>query len=171
MNALDLLIQQHRETDELFDDLKQARTQDKPACFADLADALVIHTVLEETRVYPTVLEKADDELEEQLREAAEEHLGIKRYLADMLALDADDPTFEAKLEVLEEQVKHHVKEEEREMFPRVAELFSRDVLETLGEELETISMQLTGTDPRLDLPKQTIRAASVEGEGGKEAA
>jgi hemerythrin superfamily protein len=72
---------------------------------------------------------------------------------------------------VLQEQVKHHVKEEERDMFPRVAELFDQDELETLGEEMETITTQLTGSDPRMDLPKQTVTAAPVEGEGGKRAA
>jgi hemerythrin superfamily protein len=171
MNALDLLTQQHRETDGLFADLKRARAENKQDRFADLADALAIHTTLEETLFYPAAMEKADEILEEQLRAAAEEHLGLKRILADMLEFDLDDPAFTAKLEVLEEQVSHHVREEEQQMFPRVRAVLDREAMAALGEAMETVATQLVGRDPRNAIPRQTLSAAPVEGKGGREAA
>ena len=166
MNALDLLKHQHRETEELFEKLENAPMEQKQACFNALADALAVHTAIEEKHFYPAAA--TGPEVNELLRAAAEEHLGIKRFIADLLELDVDHPTFEAKVGVLEEQVEHHVREEEEELFPKVAKVLDERALEALGQVMEAMTKSLAGTDPRNDIPRQTIAATPVEPEQGK---
>src|SRR5688572_10380653 len=116
MNAIEMLEAQHREVDELFQQLDE--TEDDEECeqlFVQLADKLAMHAKIEETHFYPAVKAARTEDI---LLESLEEHLAIKRCLADLVDMDVDDETFEAKLKVLQEQVEHHVEEEETELFP-----------------------------------------------------
>jgi len=61
----------------------------------------------------------------------------MKMFVKELAALTKDAEKFEAKLKVLMEDTRHHVKEEEGEMFPRVRKQFSSDVLDELGAEME----------------------------------
>ncbi|APR80466.1 Regulator of cell morphogenesis and NO signaling [Minicystis rosea] len=164
MDALSLLKQQHREADALFAKLEKAGLDDKEDIFDTLADKLAIHTAIEEKHFYPTSL-AAEPEAEELLREAVEEHLGMKRIIADLLETDAADPEFDAKVEVLKEQVQHHVEEEEHEIFPKVKKALGASKLAALGQVMEEMCVALEGTEPRNDIPRQTIAAAPVEPE------
>ena len=96
--------------------------------------------------------------------EAVEEHLGAKRLLADMLDTDVEDQAFDAKLKVLKEQVEHHVKEEEFELFPKVLELFSEEKLEQLGERLVELSANVREgvAEPREMVPEETDAPAPI---------
>lgn len=165
MNALNLLEQQHREAEKLFSKLEKADLDDKEEIFDDLADKLAIHTAIEEKHFYPASLE-AEPDTEELLRAAVEEHLGVKRIISDLLETDAADPSFDAKVEVLKEQVRHHVEEEEKELFPKVKKAMGASKLDALGEVMENMAASLEGTEPRNDIPRQTIAAAPVESEG-----
>ena len=80
---------------------------------------------------------------EEILLESVEEHLAIKRVIADLLQLDADDETFAAKIKVLEDEVAHHVEEEEETLFPRVERMFDDEALESLGDAMEDTQAEL----------------------------
>jgi len=162
MNALDLLTQQHRKADELFSKLEEAGLEDKEEIFATLADELGIHTAIEEEHFYPASL-AAVPEAEETLREALEEHLAVKRLIADLLEIDAADPVFDAKVKVLKEQVQHHVEEEEDELFPQLREALESSALDQLGETMEEMVSELEGTEPRNEIPRQTIAAAPIE--------
>ena len=118
MNAIDLLKSQHREVEKLFAELEKAKdSRQKQKLFGELADSLAGHATIEEHQFYPAVRAKRTEDI---LLESLEEHLGIKRVLADLLKIDANDKTFDAKLKVLKEQVEHHVGEEEKELFPKV---------------------------------------------------
>ncbi|MFT3774638.1 MAG: hemerythrin domain-containing protein [Minicystis sp.] len=163
MNALELLKKQHREADELFEKLEKASLEQKDELFDKLADALAVHTMIEEKHFYPASMVGSDTE--ELLRAAVEEHLGIKRFIADLLEIDAGDPTFDAKVNVLKEQVQHHVKEEEDELFPKVEKLLDESRLDELGVTMAAMTRSLQGMDPRNDIPRQTRAAASVESE------
>lgn len=140
MNAIDLLLAQHREIENLFGQCKKATGEDKLELFHAIADVLVLHTTIEERHFYPAALGGAS---EEQVREALEEHLLIKRSLADLLAQDAIDGEFDAKLQVLEELVEHHVKEEEDELFPAVEQKLSKSRLQEVGAALERMTAEL----------------------------
>ena len=161
MNALELLKSQHDEVDELIEKLESASGRDKAALFAEVADKLAAHAKIEETLFYPAVMAKQTEEI---LLESVEEHLSIKRVLADLLELDPDDDVFDAKLSVIKEQVSHHAHEEEEgELFPKVKKLLSADELDALGGEMLSAFETLLGSAPREQVPLETEAAASLE--------
>jgi hemerythrin superfamily protein len=162
MDAIQFLTTQHRQVEHLFEDLE--RVQDpaqKREIFAEIADALAIHASVEEQIFYPESKEARADEL---LREAVEEHLSVKRIIADLLELDAGEPSFDAKCKVLADQVQHHVGKEERELFPAVRKAFDQDRLEELGEEMEAVAAELLEADePRMQVPNEIDAPAPLE--------
>lgn len=161
MDALKLLKQQHDEVEDLLESVEKARKAErKQALFTELADKLAAHATMEERLFYPRVKARKTEEL---VMESTEEHLAVKRVLADMLKLDVEDERFDAKLSVLKEQVRHHARdEEEKQLFPLVRKLMSRDELTELGEEMEQQFMALLENDPRNNVPNETEVAAQV---------
>jgi hypothetical protein len=136
LDVLQLLTEQHAEVDELFEKL-DAGKGDRRKTFAELADKLAAHAGAEERVFYPNVMSEATAEL---LHEAVEEHLAVKRTLADLLALDpasaSDRETFDAKLSVLKESVSHHAHEEEEgKLFPLLRKQMDKASLEELVDE------------------------------------
>jgi hemerythrin superfamily protein len=163
MEATKLLMRQHREVDQLFERFEAAgegaRKAKEQVC-QKLSDALAVHAAIEEKIFYPAT---KDARTEELLREAVEEHLAAKRIIADLLQTDVDDAQLEARMKVLKEQVQHHVKEEEKELFPVVRKMLERDELEQLGEEMEAMANELVQRgEPRRQVPGQTDEPASI---------
>jgi iron-sulfur cluster repair protein YtfE (RIC family) len=102
-------------------------------------------------------------ELRSMLHESVEEHLGIKRHLADLITMRLDDVHFKAKLKVLKEYVSHHAhKEEEQKMFPLLKKMMSGDQLAAIGNEVLVMYEELIASSPSRDVPKQTTQAASL---------
>lgn len=160
MNALDLLKEQHDEVEDLFEMIEKAEGEKKEELFDEIADKLAAHAAMEEQLFYPSVKAKQTEEL---LVESTEEHLSIKRVLADLLELDADDEHFDAKLNVMKEQVEHHAREEEEgKLFPKVRTLMSDDELEALGAQMEGLFEQLLSEEPRRQVPAETEKAAPI---------
>lgn len=160
MNALDLLIEQHDEVEDLFEMIEKAEGEKKTELFEELADKLAAHATMEETVFYPAVKAK---ETEELLVESTEEHLAIKRVLADLLELDTDDEHFDAKIKVMQEEVDHHAREEEEDkLFPKVRKLMSSEELDQLGSEMESLFEQLLSEEPRKNVPAETEEAAPI---------
>ncbi|HET6146829.1 MAG TPA: hemerythrin domain-containing protein [Polyangia bacterium] len=161
MDAIELLESQHREVEELFSEIEDAGdTATKAALFEELADKLAIHAAIEEHHFYPAV--KAD-RTEDILLEALEEHLGIKRVLADLLKTEADDETFDAKIKVLKETVSHHVEEEESDLFPKVRKLFDKERREALGQEMSAEQAELEEAgNAREQVPGETDQPATI---------
>lgn len=162
IDALELLIEQHDKVDDLIgqledDDLEPTK---KAAVFRELADNLAAHASMEEKLFYPAVRAKQTQEI---LLESAEEHLAIKRVLADLLETRLDDERFDAKLAVLKEEVEHHAREEEEDiLFPQVRKFFDKEELVALGSEMIALFEALMTTEPRKDVPAQTRRAARI---------
>ena len=124
MNAIALLKSQHRKVEALFSKIEGAKdSRTKQKLFGELADNLAGHATIEEHHFYPAVRAKRTEDI---LLESLEEHLGIKRVLADLLKLDAKDETYDAELTVLKEQVEHHVGEEEKGSVPEGQEAAGR---------------------------------------------
>ncbi len=161
MNALELLTSQHRDVEETFSLIEATDDADgKARAFEKLADSLAIHAAIEEHQFYPAV--RAND-TEELLLESVEEHLGIKRVIADLMKLEPDDESFDAKLKVLKELVMNHVEEEETELFPQVKNLMGEEQLEELGEEMESEAGQLYADgSPRMMIPSETEEPAPL---------
>jgi hemerythrin-like domain-containing protein len=143
VNAIDLLEQQHREVEELFEEFESAgenAKKTKERLCSELADALAVHAEIEEKLFYP---ESKQENTEDILRESVEEHLSMKRLLADIVEGEVEDEQFEARIEVLKEQVEHHVEEEEKELFPKVRKALSREELDDLGTRMQTLAEEL----------------------------
>ncbi|MGE0871911.1 MAG: hemerythrin domain-containing protein [Kofleriaceae bacterium] len=163
LNVLDLLQSQHTEVDELLERL-ETQKGDRTAIFQELADKLAAHSSVEEKLFYPTVM---NDNTSEMLHEAVEEHLAMKRTLADMLDLDpeTDEEAFDAKLAVLKEQVSHHAHdEEEGKLFPILRKSMSEDELLGLGNEVLAMFEELMKEEPRYNVPDETDEAAHLPG-------
>ena len=161
MNAIDLLKKQHVEARKLFKEIEKAGPEEKEQLFDDLADALAVHAAIEEQHFYPAT---KDARTEELLQEAVEEHLSAKRIIADLLEMEPDDPQFDAKIKVLQEQIEHHVEEEETELFPKVQKLHSKDEMEDLGVSMEQTAEEMKEQGaPRMEVPKETGAAAPLD--------
>lgn len=161
-DVLELLTEQHRQVDDLIEKLETAALDaaDRSTTFRQLADSLAAHTAMEEQLFYPTVRAK---QTEDQLLEFTEEHLAIKRVLADLLRDGIEAERFAAKLAVLKEEFSHHAHaEEERKLFPEVRRLLSADEFEALGAECLSLFEMLMAAEPRNLVPVQTREAARL---------
>jgi hemerythrin superfamily protein len=142
MDALELLKNDHRKVGDLFAQFKATDDEKKhQQLFEQIRAELETHTHIEETVLYPA-FEKYG-ELKALVLEAYEEHKQIKTLISEVTALSEGSERFDAKLKVMGENVEHHVKEEEDEVFPKVKRLFDRQQLERLGQELEAAKKQL----------------------------
>ncbi|MCY1043772.1 hemerythrin domain-containing protein [Corallococcus sp. bb12-1] len=162
MNALELLKQQHEEVSKLFkkyEKLADHNDEERQELFEQIADRLGAHAKIEELYLYPAL--KTDD-TEDKLREAAEEHLVVKRLIADLLGMEADDEEFDAKMKVLQENVEHHVEEEEDDLFKSARKLLSKEQLEDLGIQMEEEFDSMMEGEPRMEVPEETDRAAPI---------
>ena len=143
MNAIRLLESQHQEVSEMFAKLEAAG--DKAAAtrkmlFNRIADALAVHGEIEERIFYPAVKARQTEEL---LRHSLEEHLEVKKLIANLLDMEPNDPAFEALCKELQSGVLDHVGEEENELFPKISSLLDAAKLEELGEEMEELATEL----------------------------
>ncbi len=158
MDAIDILERHHRQLEKQFTALKKS---DKPSAedFKAAADLLVSHMTIEEQLFYPAVKAKRTEDI---LLESLEEHLSLKRVLSDLMQLKCDDPKFGPKLHVLAEQLEHHQKEEEDNLFPKVKKLLDSDAREELGTRMQTMLDELEHQAPRKLVHAQTDAAAPL---------
>ena len=97
------------------------------------------------------------------LEESVEEHLEVKRLLADMMQLAPDSEQFDAKLSVLKENLSHHAHEEEEDkLFPMVRKQLSHDELAALGNQVLARFEELMTTHPSQNVPSETAHAARL---------
>lgn len=121
-DAIALLKADHKRMKALFKRFAASKkeaegSETKRDLVADICRELLIHTELEEEVFYPAVRKQIDDA--DLMDEALVEHAGAKELIAQLEAMDPEDDLYDAKVTVLGEQVEQHVKEEEREMFPK----------------------------------------------------
>ncbi len=138
MNAVDLLIADHKGVKELFEKVESSPESEHPAIFQKIKAELDVHAHIEETIFYPKMKSDGDKPLVDIVLEGIEEHRQIKMFLKELDAISGESTKFEPKLKVLMEDTEHHVKEEEGEMFPLVKKQFDGDALEELGAAMES---------------------------------
>lgn len=127
--------------DKLFKHFEQAKDSDKAAIVQTTCRALTIHTQIEEELFYPALRDAGVEN--DLLDEAKVEHVGVKRLVGELETMEPGDELYDAKVKVLSEYVKHHVKEEETEMFPDAKK---SDVdLDELGERMEVRAVEPQG--------------------------
>ena len=140
MNAIELLKHDHREVEDYFEEHEDLEEDaEKAELSAKICQALKVHMQIEEDIFYPAARRATrDDDL---LDEAVVEHAGAKRLIAEIESMQVGDDLYDAKIRVLGEQIKHHVKEGEEELFPEVGH--SDMDLKAVGKELEDRKIEL----------------------------
>ena len=171
-NALELLKGDHRTVEEMFkqyEDMKDgAEDAAKEELVAQICDALTVHAQIEEAIFYPAARRALKaEEGQDLLNEAAVEHQTLKDIIGRLEMAPTDDPLYDAGVKVLSEYVKHHVREEESELFPKVR---SSDMdLQAIGAQLAKRKQQLEGGQPRTGQNGSRGGQAQREREGGDE--
>ena len=159
MDATKLLKTQHAEAKGLFKKYESAKdSNQKQTLFEQIADALAGHCTIEEKIFYPSVYVGP---LADVLEDAVEEHLAAKRVIADLLAMKAGDQ-FDARMTVLQEQIEHHVEEEEGSLFPKVEKSFPAEELSAMGDRMKALFDELEQGEPRMSVPGETGMAAPL---------
>ncbi len=133
--AIKLLKQDHREVEQWFDEYEQLEDDgEKLELFNKIALALKVHTSIEEEIFYP---EERGDVEDDMLDEAFVEHDGAKKLIAEIEAMEPGEEYYDAKVKVLGEYIKHHVKEEEQPggIFAQAKK--GDEDLEEMGERLK----------------------------------
>jgi len=137
MDAITLLKQDHKTVEQIF---KQFEKASQPAQQRNLArravEELSVHAAIEEMVFYPAVRDRVP-ETEDTVLESLEEHHIVKWTLSELEDMEPDHERFKAKMTVLIESVRHHVKEEEQELFPAVRKAIGRKEMAQLGDALE----------------------------------
>jgi hemerythrin superfamily protein len=141
-DAIALLKQDHRVVERLFDEFEKADDDQLQHLAERICQLLTVHAQIEEELFYPQAKEALEDEEElELVAEAAVEHQSAKDLIAKIEGMTSEDESFKATVKVLGEYVKHHVKEEENELFPQVKK--TEIDLKDLGTQLFERKMQL----------------------------
>ena len=144
-DAVALLKADHRKVEELFDKFETTRgSERKQALVRKICTELTIHATIEEEIFYPACKGEIDEDM---LDEAYVEHDGAKVLIAELSAGSPDNEFYDAKVKVLSELIKHHVKEEERAGEGIFAQAREGGVdLAALGEQLKERKEQLAAT-------------------------
>ncbi len=139
-SAIDLLEGDHREVEGYFDEYEELEDDDaKGELAAKICLALKVHTQIEEEIFYPESRKATEDD--DLLDEAVVEHAGAKHLISEIEEMEVGDDLYDAKIKVLGEQIKQHVKEEEEELFPEAKS--AKMDLESLGEKLASRKAEL----------------------------
>jgi len=145
-DAVDFLKSQHREVEELFKQFdklpEEGADEEKEPIVRTACEKLTVHATIEEEIFYPAAREV--DDVAALLNEAEVEHGTAKDLIATLDSMDASDEMFSATFTVLSEYIKHHVKEEEGELFPKIKK--SDLDLGALGQELAARADELMAT-------------------------
>ena len=139
-DAIALLKADHEAVSQLFAEYEKTRSvPNKKALVAEICTALSVHAQIEEEIFYPAVKTALKDKL--LVPEATVEHAGVKDLIAQLKGVEPDGEMYDAKVKVLSEYVKHHVKEEQTEMFTK-ARATSLDMVE-LGAQMAARKKEL----------------------------
>jgi hemerythrin superfamily protein len=139
-DAIALLEADHQAVDDLFEQYADLTdVADKKSLATEICLALKVHTQIEEEIFYPATRNATGDT--DLLDKAAVEHAGAKTLIAEIEAMQPGQPLYDAKITVLSEQVRHHVEEEEGELFPEVRE--TKLDLDKLGAKLAARKSEL----------------------------
>jgi hemerythrin-like domain-containing protein len=144
-DAIALLTADHREVADMFEqfeNLSDRAKATKAKLTEKICNALIAHTTIEEEIFYPAVREAVKDE--DMVDEAVVEHASAKDLIQQLQEMNPDDDLYDAKVKVLSEQIEHHVKEEEEEMFEK-ARKSGLDMIQ-LGQEMAQRKQEILAT-------------------------
>jgi hemerythrin superfamily protein len=137
LDALTLLENDHRKVERLLDELEpttERAEKTRHELFGRIHDELTVHEIIEEEIFYPTL--KQHPRAKDIVLEGYEEHDVVNILLGELQELPVDDETWGAKAKVMIENVRHHIQEEEGEMFDKARQVFDRAELDQLGQAM-----------------------------------
>jgi len=149
MNALKLLKDDHRRVEALFKKFEQSGERahkTKRGVVDKIIEELSVHAAIEEQALYPAARNAVPD-AEDDVLEALEEHHVVKWTLSELVGMNPEHERFDAKVTVLIESVRHHVEEEEGQLFPALQKAMEKKDLDELGETMEK-AKQVAPTRP-----------------------
>jgi len=156
-DAIALLKQDHRTVEDLFAEFERARGDGRKQKLAEqICLELSVHAAIEEEIFYPACEGKVDEDL---LKESYVEHDTAKLLIAEITAGSGEnDDFFDSKVKVLQEEIEHHVEEEEKRMEGLFAQARkARLDMDALGEQLAARKAELTESFKATGLPKPEL--------------
>jgi hemerythrin superfamily protein len=160
-DAVALLKADHRKVEGLFRKAEKASGGAKEKLVGQICNELIVHTMLEEEIFYPAC--RADDVEEDKMDEAQVEHDGAKVLINDLMGADSGSEMYDAKVQVLSEYIKHHVKEEERPRTGVFAEAKRKGVdLAEIGDQLKARKEELMEQAEQGDLPRPEPKTVGI---------
>jgi hemerythrin superfamily protein len=163
-DAIALLKQDHRTVEHLFEEFEGADDVQQQSIAERVCQLLTVHAQIEEEIFYPPAKEALSDDEEdvELVNEANVEHQTAKDLIAKIEGMTSEDENFKATVKVLSEYIKHHVKEEENELFPKLkkTELDLKELGAQLNDRKMTL-MQEMGIEPEEEPASSPSRKSS----------
>jgi hemerythrin superfamily protein len=160
LDVIEILERDHREMEQMFSELETLRgasTDEAKSRRKALTDQVTIelvrHSVAEEVLVYPQVEDKVSAEEAEHARE---EHAEAEETLHRLEKLDADDPAFDDELATLMAEIRHHIEDEEGQMFAHMRQAIDADELRKLGGRVEAFK-KIAPTRPHPNVPNEPL--------------
>ncbi|URD62267.1 hemerythrin domain-containing protein [Sphingomonas sp. KRR8] len=159
-DAVTLLKEDHRKVEDLFKQFEEAKGDGRKRKIAEqIAAELIVHTQIEEEIFYPACEGKVEDA---DIKEAYVEHDAAKVLVAEIIAGGPDDDYYESKVHVLQEEIEHHVKDEERWLTGVFSQAKRHGVdMDKLGDELAARKADLMGGIEKNGLPE--IKLSTME--------
>ena len=159
-DVIEVLEQDHREVEEMFGELESLRGAStdemksrRKAVTEQVTIELVRHSVAEEVLVYPQVEAKVSAEEAEHARE---EHAEAEETLHRLEKLDPDDPSFDEELDTLMAEIRHHIEDEEGDIFAHMRQVIDADELRKLGSRVEAFK-KVAPTRPHPNVPNEAL--------------
>jgi hypothetical protein len=159
-DVIEILEHDHREVEQMFAELESLRgasteddTSRRKAVTEQVTIELVRHSVAEEVLVYPEVEKKVSAQEAEHARE---EHAEAEETLQRLEKLDADDPAFDDELATLMGEIRHHIEDEEGEMFAHMRQVIDAAELRRLGARVEAFK-KVAPTRPHPNVPNEPL--------------
>jgi hemerythrin superfamily protein len=159
-DVIEVLEKDHREVEEMFAELESLRgastdeaLERRKALAEQVTIELVRHSVAEEVLVYPQVEDKVS---REEAEHARKEHAEAEETLQRLEKLDADDPAFDEELGTLMAEIRHHIADEEGEMFTHMRQVIDAEELRRLGGRVEAFK-KVAPTRPHPNVPNKPL--------------
>ncbi len=159
-DVIEVLEHDHREVEQMFAELESLRgasTEEAKSRRKEVADQvtmeLVRHSVAEEVLVYPQVEKKVSAQ---EVEHARKEHAEAEETLHRLEKLDADDPAFDDEIATLIDEIRHHIEDEEGQMFAHMRQVIDEDELRKLGGRVEAFK-KVAPTRPHPNVPNEPL--------------
>lgn len=161
-DAIAMLKRDHQKVKKLFDAFEDASEATKKKIVAEALMELKVHAVIEEEFVYPALRQEMDDPAG-LMDEADEEHHVAKVLIAELEAMQGDEDHWDAKFTVLAENIRHHIKEEEGEIFPEARKTDIDFV--ALAQRMAELKHSLIKDGVPEDAEAKMVRASGLRGD------